>query len=164
MTCVIEACDRRVYNRSLGLCEAHNRRRLRGRLHIGKPIGEAPKGPPPGEPSYSRTHYRLATENGPASAHVCTVDTYGVECDAQGEEWALIRVRRVDDDGALWSPDLADYAPLCRCHHRRLDVALRALLALDPRQRGIVLHPSNNALRRTLEGEPIARVIAEALR
>lgn len=82
--------------------------RLRGGAHPPAPI------------SYKTAHARVRDERGPASALSCD------ECGDRATEWSYggfgldEQVGTVAGCPALWSPDPADYDPLCsRCHWER---------------------------------------------
>jgi hypothetical protein len=79
---------------------------------------------PPRPISYKAAHARVRAVRGPASASICG------ECGDRAAEWAytgfgLDEQVGIPYDGfdgyALWSPDPADYDPLCRRCHWELD-------------------------------------------
>ncbi len=69
------------------------------------------------KPSYRAAHNHLRSARGNATDHTCS-------CGAPAEEWAFQHVSSsvlVDPDGRAYSTNPADYSPMCRTHHQRLD-------------------------------------------
>jgi hypothetical protein len=70
---------------------------------------------------YRAAHRRLTAARGKAASHKCY-------CGQAAEEWALLPlVPRLTDGPYVYSPDPADYTPMCRSHHRIWDGQFKRL-------------------------------------
>lgn len=118
--CSVEACDREA--RVKGLCKKH----YHFLWKYGDPLG---KGRPAGDDhphwvgdgvGYTNAHARTRRRRGNAQGHTCA------HCGNPAEQWAFQRdgARVVLTDsktGFPYSPDPADYIPLCLPCHWRFD-------------------------------------------
>jgi hypothetical protein len=110
--CTFDGCDRKP--RAHGLCNLHYKREWK---HGDPALGALPD---PDSISYFGVHVRLHRVRGPAAAHPCR------HCDKPAYEWCYDHGdpdERRDEDGRVYSLDLARYLPLCRPCHRKFDAA-----------------------------------------
>lgn len=110
LTCSIKDCDRKHYGK--GWCNMHYHRWYRygdtqAVLSTAVHLSEHPAWQGDGA-GYDAVHYRLRTQRGKASSHVCP-------CGVQAQEWAY-------DKPSGHSPDLSKYTPMCRSCHKRRDM------------------------------------------
>ena len=109
-------CPQPVYNKTLLLCEMHNRRRLRGQdMFAPKRTG--------GPVRYQMAHLRVYKTRGKASQYVC------VDCGDPAEEWSYNGGdpnEQISDDprhpGSRYSSHPDFYAPRCVHCHRKHDL------------------------------------------
>lgn len=124
-TCRAAGCQRPARNR--GLCWKHYRRERASRpgTRKGYDAGRtSPRWVGDNLASYGSAHERIVRERGAASLYACTMPG----CHARAEQWALRpdAARAISDATGTWSPEAADYTPLCQTCHSAMDAATRA--------------------------------------
>lgn len=122
-TCSVNGCGQP--NSARGLCRRHYTRWQRhGDTSTVKT--PAPRTGPANNmwrgdaASYGAVHRRLAKVLGPAREHNCA------DCGSPADEWAYDHTDPNERRGSEgpYSTDITRYQPMCRSHHRRLDLAL----------------------------------------
>ncbi len=129
-TCALEGCDRPTVVRNPDRCNVHYQRELHAgdRPARSRTRGKA-SGPWKGDNiGFAAAHARKVAQAGPAKLHTCQ----GCEA-ARAHDWALQPdtppARILWRNGQAYSPDPADYSPMCQSCHAPLDRWWRAARA-----------------------------------
>ena len=112
--CDAPGCNNKHY--ANGWCSKH---RMRMKRH--GTLENINSNPRTSTPKYKAVHRRIMISKGKASEYLC------IACGDPAQDWALIeeRVKELvycEDEGWPYSYDINDYEPMCKSHHKRMDM------------------------------------------